>query len=71
MGLEDAQQNQGAHNRKLGNVEGLLIIPRILMGGQQAHNVAWGGKEGFLEEVIFQLSLEKENQISVTIKMWK
>ena len=32
-----------------------------------AHNATWGGKEDFLEVVMLQLSLEEENQISVTI----
>ena len=35
-----------------------------------AHNPARGGREGFLEVVVFQLNLEGENQISV-IKMWR
>lgn len=70
MGLEDAQQTQGAHNWETGTCGRALDNTQDPDGGSRdcgAHNAAWGGKEGFLEMVMLQLSLEEENQISVTI----
>lgn len=65
--------------RKLGSVEGLLMVcperkfkvnPRRAgtVGAQRrgAHNPTWVDGEGFLEVVKFQLSPEGENHISVT-----
>lgn len=80
VGPEMAEQNQGDHSQGIGMCGGDLDNAQDYNGrragtvGAQrigAHNPAWVGGEGFQEVVMFQLSLEGENQISVIIKMWK
>lgn len=74
VGPDEAEQNQGRHSQEMGKRGGAQDHgggTAGTVGAQRrgAHNPTWGGGEGFLEVVMFQLSLEGENQISVIIKM--
>lgn len=73
VGPKEAQQNQEYRSQEIGKCRGALDNGQDqgegtagTVGAQKrgAHNPAWGGREGFLELVVFQLSLEGEGKLS-------